>query len=194
MPGLAVAVSRATRSDVTGTFQRHSSPRVSTLSGSAAGGRWGYPGAYAVLYLGRPTSSVTIEAYRHLVDDTEGMTGDKVGPRTLWTVHVAVTNLLDLRDPGSRQQVSLTLSDLQSATDQYEPCQRVAQAAYQLQMHGVIAPAAEGTGETLALFEEHLPAEELPVVAARETWEHLPADPRRLRAVPELGPTGDARA
>lgn len=138
---------------------------------------------FPVLYFGRPTASVTIEAYRHLVDDVEGMTGDKVGPRTLWTCQVAVTNLLDLRQASSRDALSLTLDDLSSPIDEYEKCQRVAQAAYQLQLHGIITPAAEGRGETLALFEHHLPANELPVVVRRENWAQLPADPRRLRGI-----------
>ena len=133
--------------------------------------------------LGRPTSSVVIEAYRHLVDDVEGMSGDQVSSRTLWTCHVAVTQVLDLRDAASRNAVSLTLEDLRSTIDDYAACQRVAQAAYQLQLHGIIAPAAEGTGETLALFDHHLPADELPTVIKRETWTRLPADPRRLRPV-----------
>lgn len=180
---LAVAVSRATLSAVDGVFQRHSSPRVTTLTGSPAGGRWGPPGAFPVLYLARPTASVTIEAYRHLVDDVEGMTGDRVGPRTLWTCQIRVTNLLDLRRASSRAAVSLTLDDLCGPVDEYEKCQHVAQAAYQLQLHGIIAPAAGGQGETLALFEHHLPANELPVVVRRETWAQLPADPRRLRGI-----------
>jgi hypothetical protein len=180
---LAVAVARATISAVDGVFQRHSSPRVTTLSGSPAGGRWGPAGAFPVLYLGRPTASVTIEAYRHLVDDVEGMTGDKVGPRTLWTCQIAVTNVLDLRQASSRNAVALALDDLSSPIEDYEKCQRVAQAAYQLQLHGIIAPAAGGQGETLALFEHHLPANELPVVIRRETWAHLPADPRQLRGI-----------
>lgn len=174
MASLAAAISGAAVIDVSGTFQRHSSPKVTALAGSAAGGRWGYPRAYPVLYLGRPTSSVTIEVYRHLVDAVEGMTGDKVAPPTLWTVQVEVTNVLDLRDPTSQNAVSLTLADLQSPIDEYERCRQVAQAAYQLQLHGLLASAAEGTGETLALFEQHLPAEELPTVTSRETWAHLP--------------------
>ncbi len=184
MINLAVAVSRARLSSIKGVFQRHSSPRVIHLTGSPAGGRWGPPGAFPVLYLGRPTSSVTVEAYRHLVDDVEGMTGDKVGPRTLWTVQITVTNVLDLREPASRDAVGLTMDDLTSPVDQYAGCQRVAQAAYQLQLHGTIAPAAGALGETLALFEHHLPPTELPTVIRRETWEHLPADPRRLRSLP----------
>lgn len=178
-----MAVSRATISAVDGIFQRHSSPRITTLTGSPAGGRWGPPGAFPVLYLGRPTASVTIEAYRHLVDDVEGMTGDKVGPRTLWTCQIAVSNVLDLRQTSSRDAVSLSLEDLTSPVDEYERCQRVAQAAYQLQLHGIITPAAAGRGETLALFEHHLPGNELPVVVHRETWTRLPADPRGLRGI-----------
>lgn len=183
MVSMAVAVARATRSSVNGTFQRHTSPRVTTLAGSPAGGRWGPPGTFPVLYLGRPTASVIVEAYRHLVDGTEGMSGANVGPRTLWTCHVAATELLDLRDPQSQAAVSLTLEDLTSPVDHYERCQQVAAAAYQLQLHGVIAPSGGGNGETLALFPHHLPAQELPVVVSRETWARLPADPRRLRVL-----------
>lgn len=94
MANLAVAVSRAAILRVEGLFQRHSSRRVTALSGSPAGGRWGPPGAFPVLYLARPTSSVVIEAYRHLADDVEGMTRDRVAPRTLWTRQVAVSNCL----------------------------------------------------------------------------------------------------
>ena len=183
MVNLAVAVSRAAISSIDGLFQRHSSPRVTTLSGSPAGGRWGPAGAFPVLYVGRPTASVTVEAYRHLVDDVEGMTSDKVGPRTLWTCQIAVTNVLDLREASSRAAVGLTLEDLSSSIDDYDRCQRVAQAAYQLQLHGIVAPAAGGNGETLALFLHHMPANELPVVVRRETWAQLPADPRRLRGI-----------
>lgn len=156
---LAVAVPRATVSSVSGSFQRHSSPRVATLSGSPAGGRWGPAGAFPVLYVGRPTVSVTVEAYRHLVDDVEGMTGDQVGARTPWTCKIAVTNVLDLREGSSRDAVGLTLDDLASTIEDYDRCQRVGQAAYQLQLHGTIAPSAGGNGETLALFEHHLSAQ-----------------------------------
>lgn len=97
---------------------------------------------------------------------------------------ILVTDVLDLRLPASREAVGLTLDHLTSPVDEYDRCQRVAQAAYQLQLHGIIAPAAGGTGETLALFEHHLSPAELPVVVRRETWERLPADPRWLRSLP----------
>jgi len=118
---LAVAVSRTKITEVRGTFQRHTGPHVTSVVGSPAGGRWGRPGAYPVLYLGRPTDAVVGEAYRHLVDDIEGMTGDTVGPRTLWTLQVAVTDVVDLRDPASLAAVGLTTGDLHSDTDKSAP-------------------------------------------------------------------------
>jgi len=73
--------------------------------------------------------------------------------------------------------------DLDALAGPWEPCQRVGLAAHQLGLHGVIAPAATGLGLTLALFEHNLPAEQWPTIAAQTEWAHLPADPRRLRAV-----------
>jgi RES domain-containing protein len=174
---LAVAVSSAKISAVEGVFQRHASPTVRTLTGSASGGRWGPPAAYSVLYLGRPEASVVGEAYRALVDDVEGMTGELVGPRRLFTCEVTVTQILDLREPESQEAVGLTLEDLMGP---WAPCQRIGRAAHQLELHGVIAPAATGLGETLALFEHHLPESELPRFRGEQMWASLPPDPRPL--------------
>jgi hypothetical protein len=150
-------------------------------------GRWGAPGAYSVIYLGRPTSSVIVEAYRHLVDDDldNELAGHMVGPRNLLSCDVAVSDILDLRDPRSQVRVGLNIEALRSPVDEYAACQRVGQAAHQLDLHGIIAPAASAMGETLALFEEKLAPEELPRLTATEHWEHLPQDPRRLRLVDE---------
>ncbi|HXC76182.1 MAG TPA: hypothetical protein VNU19_03945 [Candidatus Acidoferrum sp.] len=72
---LLAAVARIDPIRVQGTFERHTSLRWEELKPSAAGGRWGARRAYEVLYLGRPRSSVVIEAYRHLVDDELDDTG-----------------------------------------------------------------------------------------------------------------------
>lgn len=176
---LAVAVSNATTTDVTGVFQRHASPRQRPLSGSASGGRWGAEGAFPVLYLARPTASVVIEAHRHLVEPVEGMRPEMVGPRHLISCEVQVSNVLDLRSKENREVVGLSILDMTSDVGDYEACHRVAQAAHQLELHGIIAPAATGMGETLALFERRLPADEQPVLLNTLTWEGLPADPRR---------------
>lgn len=190
---LIVAVAEATTARVEGTFQRHASPGVEAIRGSSGGGRWGAPGSYSVLYLGRPTDSVIVEAYRHLVDDDPdgGLTGDMVGPRNLLTCEVAVSEILDLRDPRSQALVGLDRRALTSPVDEYAACQRVGQAAHQLDLRGVIAPAAGigagVAGETLAVFEEKLGPDEHPVHTDTERWDHLPPDPRRLRLVDERG-------
>jgi hypothetical protein len=180
---LIVAVGRAPRTQVEGTFERHVSRDWRGLTGSSAGGRWGPPGAFSVLYLGRPRPSVVVEAYRHLVDPFEGMTGDMVQPRRLLLVEVGVSGVLDLRDPAAAASVGLSEADLHSPVGEYETCWQVARAAHQLGLHGILAPAATGLGETFAIFEEHLAPNELPRLVGEEVWEVLPADPRRLRAV-----------
>lgn len=195
---LAVAVSSAATTNVTGVFQRHASPRQRTLTGSASGGRWGPEGAFPVIYLARPTASVVIEAYRHLVEPVEGMRPELVGPRHLISCEVEVSNVLDLRAKENREVVGLSILDMTSDVGDYEACHRVAQAAHQLELHGIIAPAATGTGETLALFERRLPAVEQPVLLDTLTWEGLPPDPRLESSTPADAqssgepPAGDA--
>lgn len=180
---LIVAVGRAPRTRIEGTFERHVSRDWRELTGSSAGGRWGPPGAFSVLYLGRPRPSVVVEAYRHLVDPFEGMSGDMVRPRRLLLVEVGVSDVLDLREPAAATSVGLSEGDLLSPVGEYESCWQVARAAHQLGLHGILAPAATGLGETLAIFEEHLAPVEFPRLVDEEAWESLPADPRRLRAI-----------
>jgi hypothetical protein len=138
-----------------------------------------------VLYLGRPRASVTIEAYRHLVDPfaAEGMTAEMVAPRRLVLCEVAVTNILDLRDPSTLAPLGLTEAHLRSPIGEYDQCWSVARVAHQLELHGILAPAATAFGETLALFDHHLPPTEMPILVGEETWERLPADPRQLRVI-----------
>lgn len=182
---LALAVAAAPSVAIEGRFERHASLNRRDLTGSHSGGRWGPPGGYSVLYLGRPRASVTVEAYRHLVDPftDEGMTGDMVAPRRLLICEVAITTVLDLRSLQAQVAVGLTEDDLTSPVGQYEPCRTVGRVAHQLGLHGVLAPAATGLGETLAVFEQHLPATELPRLVGEEICDGLPADPRRLRLV-----------
>lgn len=150
----------------------------------------GHPRRLPVLYLGRPTDSVVIEAYRHQVDpiifdspqDRDRFLAGTL-PRVLITCEVEVTRLLDVRSAGARATVGLTIADLTgpvSDRDGYHRCQAVAQVAHQLGRHGIIAPAATGAGETLALFTDVLPHHERPTRAVEDRqWSHLPADPRQ---------------
>lgn len=187
---LAVAVSQCPLVEVQGTFERHVSMQWKDLRGSNAGGRWGPAGSFPVLYLGRPRQSVIVEAYRHHVDPfaDAGMTGAMVQPRRLLKVEIDVTEILDLRSSEALQRVGLSEQAVTSKVGTYEDCWNVARAAHQLNLHGVLAPAATGLGETLALFEEHLPADEMPtLIDNSEVWDVLPADPRRLRIVSDEG-------
>jgi RES domain-containing protein len=165
---------------VSGEFYRHVSPGIDHLQANTFGGRWGAPGAYPVLYLGRPVDSVVVEAYRHLVDDDmDGMPSSAVGPRRLLTCGVDVERVLDLRVADTQRAVGLDTEALSSDVGAYGPCLRVSQVAHQLELWGIIAPAAGGIGETLALFETYVPIDRWPRLTASAMWNSLPADPRR---------------
>lgn len=143
-------------------------------------GRWGK--TFPVIYLGRPAGSVTVEAYRHLVEPF-GIPRSAVQPRVLYTVSVQVQTVLDLTERARQESVDLTDPDLMSEVDDYEACQQVARAAHQLEIHGILAPAATGLGQTLALFAQRISASERPVVLEETWWSQLPDDPRIPRAI-----------
>lgn len=181
---LLVAVADLEPIGVTGVFQRHCSLRWDGLRASASGGRWGARAAFEVLYLGRPPESVIVEAYRHLVEDEldePAALAAAVVERRLFTLEVAVENVLDLRPNKSRQQVALSEDNLRSHVGDYARCQAIGAAAHQLGLNGVLAPAATGLGETLALYPENLPVQDWPVITDTDIWRQLPADPRQLR-------------
>lgn len=192
MDGLAARLAELERSCERGEWQRHvaTSYAARALEGRQANGRWGTKCGFPVLYLGRPTASVVVEAYRHLVDPIEFDSVDDrerflaaLQPRTLVTCSLDVNNLLDLRPAGARARAGLTIQDLTSPTNDpqaYAKCQQVALVAHQLRHHGIVAPAATGIGETIALFMDVLPAAQHPVVLGEpQVWSRLPADPRR---------------
>lgn len=162
---------------VSGTFYRHAAPNRDAFAG-APGGRWGRN--FPVIYLAQPESSAVIEAYRHLVEDA-GVPASAVGPRVLHTVQVHVERIVDLTLHDNLETVGLTQEDLITAVYDYAACQDAAAAAHQLGYHGVLAPAAHGLGQTLALFRERLTPQELPVAKSQTMWQALPPDPRRLR-------------
>ena len=179
MQSVTERVAAAAAVNVSGTFYRHAAPRRDAFSGGA-GGRWG--ANFPVIYLGRPEHSIIVEAYRHLVEEA-GVPAEFVKPRIEYTVAVNVEHILDLTDLEAVDAVGLTEADLRSDVDDYGACQAVAAAAHQLKYHGVLALSASGLGETLALFPERLSRAEMPVPTQQILWDHLPADPRRLRSL-----------
>lgn len=175
---------------VEGNWQRSITERWAdqVLEGSMFGGRWGRSDSFVVLYLGRPCESIVIEAYRHYVDNRPEMRPELVRARILRQCTVRLENVLDLTTAGGRATAGLTMTDLTSAVDDYEPCQTVAHAAHQLGRHGIVAPAATEHGLTLAVFPDQLgPTETLTLVGEPERWATLPPDPRRLRLVDDAG-------
>jgi RES domain len=175
---------------VSGTFYRHAAPGRDAFSGVTLG-RWGK--TFPVIYVGRPATSVTVEAYRHLVEPF-GIPVAAVRPRVFYTVTVNVHLVLDLTSPGHLTSVGLTAADLTSAVDDYGVCQDIARAAHQLELHGILAPAATGLGETLALFAQRISAAERPVVISETIWSELPPDPRIPHLVDKSVSGGTARA
>jgi RES domain-containing protein len=180
---LPARLAEATPVTVDGTWQRHVSARFlhEALNGRAANGRWGRENGFPVLYLGHPTESVVVEAYRHLVDPVVDGT-PQLSPRALVTCNVSVSQILDLRSATNRILAQLTMQQLQSDTrnrDAYRACQNVAAVAHQLEFHGIATPAATQLGETLVLFTDRLPAEEMPIRTGEQLWTDLPPDPRK---------------
>lgn len=178
-------VARIELTRIEGRFLRHAAPGRDAFAGGYDG-RWG--AGFRVVYLGRPVDSCVEEAYRHLVDDT-GVPAHLVKSRTLYEVDIAIDDVLDLRTEKALAAVGLGPADLRSPVGDYAACQRVAAAAHQLELHGIIAPAATGLGETLAVFRDRVGHDEMPVEVSRSHWERLPQRPGterpRLRAVPD---------
>jgi hypothetical protein len=185
MESLAARVADGAVTSARGIWQRHAPARSadSALDGRLGYGRWGTAAGFPVLYLGAPTASVVVEAYRHLVDPVDDPAlRTALAPRVLVTCTVGVDSLLDLRSAGTRNQVGLTIDDVQSETwdkEAYARCQQVAEVAHQLGRHGILTPAATRMGETLALFMDLLTKSERPVRTGEDRiWTTLPDDPR----------------
>jgi RES domain-containing protein len=180
-------VAKVTPRTLSGVFLRHAAVNRDAFAGGH-GGRWGRN--FPVIYLGRPDAASVAEAYRHLVDKA-GVPAGAVRPRVLYTARVTVSLMLDLTAPAALRSTGLTAADLASEVGDYAACQEVGAAAHQLGFHGVLAPAAHGIGETLALFRERITPSELPVVERETLWAHLPPDPRQPAGV-RVAPRGTA--
>jgi hypothetical protein len=96
-----------------------------------------------------------------------------------------VPEVLDLRPAANAEAVGLTAKELSSDAGDWEACQRVAAAAHQLGLAGIIAAAATRLGETLALYPANASIDAWPRVVGREIWHGLSTDPRRLRLADE---------
>ncbi|BBZ51690.1 RES family NAD+ phosphorylase [Mycobacterium heidelbergense] len=193
MDPLPARLAQASLSTVDGIWQRHVPAKYTdtALVGRATVGRWGTEGGFPLLYLGKPTDSVVVEAYRHLIDPIAEPDGPVPGirPRVLVTCELSVADILDLRLARNRSLARLSRQQLQSEPYDraaYAACQDVSAAAHQLGYHGLVAPAATRMGETLVLFTDLLAESEQPIRVSDEAWFELPADPRKRGATRHL--------
>lgn len=188
---LRIRLARIKLTTVDGQWWRHTSravPPDQFLRGSTSGGgRWAVRDGNPILYLGRPRESVVIEAYRHLVDGTELDGPEFVQPRQWLHVQVQIHRVLDLTGQANRGAVGLNRADLLTQIGHYDRCRQVARAAAQLgNITAILAPAATGRGQTLAITPHLLePRDALELLDAE--FAPLPADPR----TPTSAPAGD---
>lgn len=99
-----------------------------------------------------------------------------VALRKCMQIRVHAKGIVDLRPATAQLSFGLSAEDLTSPIGDYQDCQRVGEQIAQEGARGIIAPAAEGAGETLAIFGS-IPEAKLDIISV-EDWNGLPPDPR----------------
>lgn len=136
---------------------RHFAPAFSALSGDGArrlGGRWNPAESFPVVYTALDVDTVDRELARSLA--RAGMSPAAARPRTLATIRVRLTRILDLTDPAMLQRVGVTREEI-LAEDPALP-RAIGDAAHRLGYEAVLAPSATGSGRVLAVFLDNLAA------------------------------------
>jgi RES domain-containing protein len=140
------------------------------------GGRWNPRRSFAVLYLG--TAIETVVAEFHRLAAKQLLAPDSFLPRTLYSYDVELHNVLDMREPESREALGL---DMESLTgDDLSACQAIGEAAFTCGREGIVAPSATGVESVLAVFPGRLmPGSAIRDVGA-EIWETVPPGPEQI--------------
>ena len=127
------------------------------------GGRWNPPDLFPTIYLAEPLRTGMLELDR--LAEASGTTAQRLISRgyELHTIQVLDLSVLDLRTESALAAVGLNHDDI--ADDDRTACQSVGQAAWFLQMQGVLAPSASGEGHVLAVFENRTHPGQLTVAA-----------------------------
>jgi RES domain-containing protein len=156
---------------------RHLAHDHHPLSGVGArihGGRWNPPESYSTLYLALDRETTVREFYR-LAKRQERDPEDFL-PRRLYRYEIALTSLLDLRDPVTR--TALQLSDSELGSNDATKCQQIGESANHLGLEGILAPSATGEGAVLAVFFDRLHADSQVRDLDYEPWTAPPSAPR----------------
>jgi RES domain-containing protein len=155
---------------------RHVAEGRHPLSGVGArvhGGRWNPPDSFATLYLALERETAIAEFHR-LAARQLRMPEDFL-PRRLYRYEVALTAVLDLRQPDARDVVELSDAELQD--DDATACRAIGDAAQYSGLEGILAPSATRVGTVLAVFFDRLRADSYLHDLDFERWD---TPPRRL--------------
>lgn len=129
---------------------RATAAEVPALQGSSAG-RWAAGPAVAILHV----SASAEGAIRELVDELRA--GDALAAAKKHVLHelsVSTRRLVRITSTARLQRLGVS-PDFMTRQD-YEPTQRIARAAFQIGIEGLIVPSAVGPEPTLVLFQERL--------------------------------------
>jgi hypothetical protein len=177
MDPLPARLAQASLSTAEGTWQRHVPAKYTdtALVGRAAIGRWGTEGGLPVLYPGRPTDSVVVEAYRHLIDPIADPDGRVPGirPRVLVTCEVSVSEVFGLAaGPESRSRRSL---DAAAAVGDVRP-NGLRDVSERLRFRSL---ARVSRPRYACCDEDGRDSGAIHRFVSDEAWFELPADPRK---------------
>jgi RES domain-containing protein len=151
------------------TVFRHIAPHRGCTSGEGArqaGGRWNPPDSFPVIYTALSESTVVSEFQR--LAARSGLPPASFVRRTLCLIDVELQGVLDLRSGDNLSRVGLSVEQLTSYS--MRECQAVGEAAHRLNLEGILAPSATGTGEVLAVFELNLRADSRVSELERRAW------------------------
>ncbi|MBA3808933.1 MAG: RES family NAD+ phosphorylase [Solirubrobacterales bacterium] len=177
-PQLLARIDAVAPVSFTGQAFRHIAQDHHPLSGVGArthGGRWNPPDSFSTLYLALERETTVLEFYRLV--KRQGRTPEDFLPRRMYRYDIALTAILDLRDPPIRVALQLSETDLRS--DDAAKCQQIGESAHYLGLEGILAPSAAGEGNVLAVFFDRLHADSQVRDLDHEPWT---APPEAARA------------
>lgn len=137
-----------------GETYRHTTAGRDPLSGVGArlnGGRWNPRDVCSTVYLATPIQTCISEFVRMAEANHIDPLRMLRARRSIHTIQVHDVAVLDLRSSDALSYVGLSAEDI--ADDDWTGCQSVGHAAHFLEMGGVVAPSATGSGFVVAIFE-----------------------------------------
>jgi RES domain-containing protein len=137
----------------TGEVYRHVVASRDPLAPSRAGGRWGPPGEFSVLYTALRADIARAEL-AHLLSQSSNPPSAE---RRLWRIRIEISGVLDLTDPARLRLLDIDPDDFAAAG---AACARAGRAANFLGVKGLLAPSARARGtNAMVLFDNLEPTD-----------------------------------